>query len=175
MSVIKTRFHLAPNKARGPAALEVALEALSAALPYARITHVHLDHRVFAISSERFPDAIWHRLLVNRAWHPKLVSHLVESLAEADPARRKALQEKFFRLLAKPTVKVQVAGTLLYDDQSTAGLLTSVTFKRMREMACKLRVEAYSAQFTAPAARTPTDFYVLMLQRQFYRDQMAHA
>lgn len=169
MSVLKTRFHLAPDKVRGPQALEVALEALSATLPYARITHVLLDHRSFPIATDRFPDAIWQRLLANRAWHPKLVSHLVESLAEADPARRKLLQEKFYRLLAKPTVKVQVLGTVMYDDQSTPGLLTSVIFPRMREGGCKLRLEAYSTLFKSHAPRTAPDYYVLMLQRQFYR------
>lgn len=175
MSVISTRFYLAPDKARGPEALELALGALSSALPYARITHVHLDHRSFPIATERFPDTIWHRLLVNRAWHPKLVSHLVENVAEQDAARRKALQAKFFRLMAKPTVKVQLAGTFMYDDESTPGLLTSVTFPRMRELACKLRVEAYSALFTARVPQTSPDLYVLMLQRQFYQDQMARA
>lgn len=172
MSVIKTRFHLAADKVRGPQALELALEALSAALPYARITHVLLDHRSFAIATERFPDAIWQRLLANRAWHPKLVSHLVESLAESDPARRKVLQDKFYRLLAKPTVKVQVAGTLMYDDESTPGLLTSVTFPRMRDLGCKLRVEAFSTLFTAERPQAAPDLYVVMLQRQFYRDQV---
>ncbi len=172
MSVIKTRFHLAPDKVRGPQALESALEALGATLPYARITHVILDHRPFAIATDRYPDAIWHRLLINRAWHPKFVSHLIESLAESDPARKKALQEKFVRLLAKPTVKVQVAGTVMYDDESTPGLLTSVVFPRMRELGCKFRVEAYSTLFTDHAPQVAPDLYVVMLQRQFYQDHV---
>lgn len=172
MSVITTRFHLAPDRARGPEALELALEALSATLPYARITHVHLDHRPFAIATDRFPDAIWQRLLANRAWHPKLVSHLVENLAESDPARRKALQEKFYRLLAKPTVKVQLAGTFMYDDESTPGLLSSVIFPRMRERGCKLRVEAFSALLKDQNPVAQPDFYVVMMQRQVYHDQV---
>lgn len=171
MSVIQTRFHLAPCKVRGPQALEQALGALSESLPFARITWLELDHRPFAIAADRFPDTIWQRLLANQAWHPKLVSHFVESLAEQEAPRRRELQAKFYRLLQKPLVRVALAGTIMYDEESTPGLLTSVVFPKMRAMGCKLSVEAFSDLLRDQGGRVTPSLYMVMLQRQFYQDQ----
>lgn len=173
MPVLRTRFRLAPARLRGPRALELLLGALSDVLPYARVSALELDHRVFRIATERFPDAIWHGLMANRAWHPKFVDHVVGSLAEPDPSRRKAEQERFLRLSQKRDARVALWGTLPYDTESTPGLLTSVVFPRMRDRACKLHVEAFADLVRARDDQAPPPLQVIMLQRQFYADQRA--
>lgn len=173
MAVIETRFRVTADKVRGSAALEGILEALSQVLPFARMTHVTLDHRTFQIATERFPDTIWHRLLENRAWHPKLVSHLIESLAEASPSARQKQQQKFYRLLQKTDARVGIAGALMYDEESTPGLLMSVIFPKMRELDCRLKVDAYGEMMKTRHEGPNPHLYVMMLQRQFYRDHEA--
>lgn len=169
MAVLETRFRVTADKVRGAQALEVALGALSQALPYARITHVSLDHRQFQIATERFPDAIWQRLLENRTWHPKLVSHLIESLAESKQGNRLKLQQRFYRLLRKENARVAILGTVMYDQESTPGLLSSVIFPQMRELDCRLKVEAYGEMMRASHEGPHPHLYVMMLQRQFYQ------
>lgn len=173
MAVIETRFRVTADKVRGSFALEAILGALSQVLPFARITHVGLDHRTFPIATERFPDAIWHRLLENQAWHPKLVSHLIESLAEASPTARQRQRHRFSRLLKKAHARVGLAGTLMYDEESTPGLLVSVIFPRMRELGCRLKVDAYAEMMKTRNEGPNPHLYVMMLQRQFYREHEA--
>ena len=173
MAVLETRFRVTANKVRGAQALEALLGALSQTLPYARITHVSLDHRSFAISRERFPEAIWQRLLTNQAWHPKLVSHMVESLSEATTGQRQRLQHKFYRLLKKDQARVTLSGTIMYDEESTPGLLMSVIFPKMRELDCRLRLEAFSEMMQRRHEGPNPHLYVMMLQRQFYRETLS--
>lgn len=167
MPVQATRFRLQVDRLRGVQALDRALEALSASLPFAHVTQLLLDHRRFRIATERFPVAIWQQLLARRAWHPKLVSHWVESLAAPDPVRRQALQARFIGLLQKPHARVALAGTLWYEDESTPGLLAEVIFPRMRALGCRLHVEAFRAQRTA---RDEEALRVWRLQRHLYRE-----
>ncbi|GEM_PF-1358118 len=188
MSVQKTTFRLWPEKDRGLHGLEIALEALSAILPYARIETVWLDHVAFPVDVDRFPAAIWQRLLADKTWHPKLVSHLSQSLAvppvekvapgsEAAPGdaatqrakRLTAIQARFFRLLPKPHIRVALGGTMLFDPESTPGMLSTVLIPKARAMGCRLSVDALAETLRQNQA-TPATLQIAMLQRIFYRD-----
>ncbi len=169
MSVQKTQYRLWPAKARGLQGLEIALEALSATLPYARIETLWLDHVPFRVDVDRFPAAIWQRLLAEPAWHPKLLSHLSQSLADARPERRAQLQAKFFRLLQKPQIRVALGGTLLFDPESTPGMLSTVLIPKARAMGCRLSVDALGALIRQNLS-TGANLQIAMLQREFYRD-----
>lgn len=169
MSVIETTYRLWPDTFRGLQGLEVALEALSATLPYARIETVWLDHRPFHVDVSRFPDMIWQRLLANKAWHPKLVSHLSQSLSDPHPARRQDLQAKFFRLLQKPHIRVALGGTLLFDPESTPGLLSTLLVPKARALGCRLSVDAFG-EVIRHNTSTGANLQIALLQREFYRD-----
>lgn len=173
MPVLRTRFRLAPARLRGPRALEPLLGAFSDLLPFARLTAVELDHRLFGIVTERYPDAIWHRLMANPAWHPKLVDYLLDSLESPEPARREADRARFWRLIHAPRSRVALWGELPYDTESTPGMLTSLVFPRMRERGCKLNVSAFADLVRARDDQAPPPLQVIMLQRQFYADQRA--
>lgn len=168
MSVQETTYRLWPDAARGLTGLEIALEALSATLPFARIETLWLDHRPFRVEVDRFPAAIWQRLLANKAWHAKLVSHLSQSLTTPDPEHPGELQARFFRLMQKPHVRVALGGTMLFDPESTPGMLSTVLIPRARTMGCRLSVTALGELIRQ---NTSTGFHlqIAMLQREFYR------
>ena len=174
MSVIETTYRLWPDKARGLPGLETALEALSATLPYAKIETVWLDHRPFPVDVHRFPPTIWQRLLANKAWHPKLVAHLSESLSEADPERRARLQATFFRLLQKPNIRVALGGRLYFDPESTPGLLSTLLVPKARTFDCRLTVTAYGDLIRQNTASREA-LVVAMLQRECYQLTEPHA
>lgn len=168
MSVQKTTFRLWPAKIRGLAGLERALSTLSATLPYARIETVWLDHVPFRVDVDRFPAAIWQRLLAEPAWHPKLVAHLSQSLHAPTPEKRSPLQTKFFRLLGKPHIRVALGGTMLFDPESTPGMLSTVLIPRARAMDCRLCVDALADLIRRNTSTGPA-LQIAMLQREFYR------
>jgi len=169
MSVQITTYRLWPDKLRGLHGLECALEALSATLPYASIETVWLDHVPFKVDVDRFPAAIWQRLLADKAWHAKLVSHLSQSLADEDPERRQHLQAKFFRLLQKPHIRVAIGGKMLFDPESTPGLLSTVVIPKARAFGCRLSVEGF-AEVIRKNISTGANLQIAMLQREFYRE-----
>lgn len=163
MSVQITPYRLWPAKTRGLHGLETALQALSATLPYARIETVWLDHVPFRVDVDRFPAAIWQRLLAKSTWHAKLVAHLSQSLG--DPQQ----QAKFFRLLQKSRIRVALGGTMLFDPESTPGMLATVLIPKARAMGCRLSVDAFADLIRQNTASGP-DLQVIMLQRECYRD-----
>ncbi len=169
MSVQITTYRLWPDKARGLEGLEIALSTLSATLPYARIETVWLDHVPFQVDVNRFPAAIWQRLLAESTWHPKLVSHLSQSLTAPTPERQAQLQAKFFRLLQKPRIRVALGGTMLFDPESTPGMLSTVLIPKARQMGCRLSVDAL-ADLIRQNTSTGANLQIAMLQREFYRD-----
>lgn len=160
MAVHATRFRLRADHARGARALDALLEGLGATLPYARLTHLEVDHRRFAVATERFPDAIWHQLLTRTTWHAKLVSHLLESVRPA------AVQERLLVHLKRPHVRVGVVGMCWFDDASTPGLLTEVILPELRRRGLRLTVEAFRPRRLAPS---PEALKVMLLQRHLYR------
>lgn len=169
MSVQTTTYRLWPDKTRGLQGLETALSTLSATLPYARIETVWLDHVPFQVDVDRFPAAIWQRLLAEPAWHPKLVSHLSQSLTAPTPEGRQHLQGKFFRLLQKPHIRVALGGSMLFDPESTPGMLSTVLIPKARAMGCRLAVDAF-ADLIRKNTSTGNNLQIAMLQREFYRD-----
>lgn len=169
MSVKTTSYRLWPGKARGLKGLEITLATLSATLPYARIETVWLDHVPFRVDVDRFPPAIWHRLLAESTWHPKLMAHLSQSLTARTPERRIELQAKFFRLLQKPHIRVAVGGTMLFDPESTPGMLSTVLIPKARALGCRLSVDALADLIRRNTA-SGADLQIAMLQREFYRD-----
>lgn len=168
MSVQITTYRLWPDKLRGLHGLETALEALSATLPYARIETVWLDHVPFRVDVDRFPAAIWQRLLADKTWHAKLVSHLSQSLTAPRPEQGAKLQAKFFRLLQKPHIRVALGGTMLFDPESTPGLLSTVLIPKARALGCRLSVDALGEVIRKNTSGTTLQ--ITMLQREFYRD-----
>ncbi|MNK63940.1 hypothetical protein D3C87_831690 [compost metagenome] len=168
MSVQITTYRLWPDKHRGLQGLESALEALSATLPYARIETIWLDHVPFRVDVDRFPGAIWQRLLADKTWHAKLVSHLSQSLTAERPEQRTKQQAKFFRLLQKPWIRVALGGTMLFDPESTPGLLSTVLIPKVRALGCRLSVDAFADVIRKNLSGTTLQ--IAMLQRECYRD-----
>lgn len=160
MAVHPTPFRLRADHARGPRALDQLLEALGAQLPFARITALEVDHRRFEVATQRFPATIWATLLARRAWHPKLVSHLLESVATP-------LRPRLLRSLARPEVRLGLHGQLMFDDASTPGLLTEVILPAMRARGLRLTVERFRPRRLAPS---PEALKVMLLQRHLYRE-----
>lgn len=169
MSVQITQYRLWPDKRRALHGLEIALEALGATIPYARIETIWLDHVPFRVDVDRFPAAIWQRLLAEPAWHPKLVAHLSQSLSHPRPELREALQAKFFRLLQKPRIHVALGGTMLFDPESTPGMLSTILIPKIRALGCRLSVDAF-ADLIRQNTATGENLQIAMLQRTFYRD-----
>lgn len=169
MSVKSTAYRLWPDKDRGLPGLETALKALSATLPYARIETIWLDHVPFRVDVDRFPPAIWQRLLAESTWHPKLLAHLSQSLVAASSARREQLQAKFFRLLQKPRIRVALGGTMLFDPESTPGMLSTILIPKARALGCRLSVDAL-ADLIGQNLPSGANLQIAMLQRAFYHD-----
>ncbi len=144
MSISRTTFRLIQRSQQGPEAMNLALLALRAVIPYAQIDCVQLNRTKFWIDSSRYPQAIWHQLLQNPEWHTKLVFHLANSLVARDHAERCELQGDFGKLLNEPDTKVILHGSMLFESEGTPALLAGQGLPMMESFGCDLQVDAYT-------------------------------
>jgi len=152
MSISTTTFRIAQRTLSGPEAFEQILLALREVLPYCLIDCVQLNRHKFPINANRYPRAIWHELLSKREWHPKLVYHLVNSLAETDHVRRMSEQAEFARLINDPNTHVMLHGTVLYESEGTPDMLQARGIPVAQSHGCDLQVDAYT-EFVKKAHR----------------------
>lgn len=144
MSITKTTFRIAQRTERGPAAFELTLAALREVLPYCQIDCVQFNRTKFVIDATRYPQAIWQQLLDKKEWHPKLIFHLMNSLAEKDHAKRMAMQAEFATLINAPDSQVTVHGTMLYESEGTPDMLEATGIPTAKAYGCELQVDAYT-------------------------------
>lgn len=152
MSISTTTFRIAQRTKTGPQAFEQVLLALREVLPYCLIDCVQLNRTKFPINTNRYPRAIWNELLSKREWHPKLVYHLVNSLAETDHTLRMAQQADFARLVNDEATQVMLHGTILYESEGTPDMLQARGIPIAQAHGCDLQVDAYT-EFVKKAQR----------------------
>lgn len=167
MSISRTTFRLIQRSQKGPEAINLALLALRAVIPYAQIDCVQLNRRRFAIDTSRYPQAIWHQLLQNPEWHTKLVFHLANSLVAKDHAERCDLQAEFGRLLNEPETQVTLHGTMLFESESTPAMLLEQGLPQISAFGCDLQVDAYT-EYVKQLRRDEQLGHQLTLQQELY-------
>lgn len=176
MSIRRTTFRITQTTRGGAEAFQAILQALQEVVPFCLIDCLQLNRTKFQINTARYPQNIWHQLLSHEAWHPKLVFHLINSLAEEDPEKRQQLKGLFHQLLADPTTKVTAFGTFLFESDSTPEMLHSHGLPKVSSYGCELTVDAYTEHLKEANRRNLAGTSVgqegARLQRQLYQSLM---